>query len=102
MTTAAPALAPRCTSCGKRHSPAVPCWRGRYVHRVMLAVLAEHGDRCVHCGRPGSTSVEHVIPRSYGGLDTLDNCRPAHLLHNLERGTKPMPGFALPTSSRVW
>lgn len=96
------ALAPHCTRCHKRHAVVLPCWRGRYVRRVALAVLAEHGDLCVHCGLPGSNSVEHVIPRSYGGLDTLVNCRPAHLLHNLERGTKPMPGFALPTTSRSW
>ena len=25
----------------------------------------------MHCGRLGSRSVEHVVPRSYGGLDTL-------------------------------
>jgi 5-methylcytosine-specific restriction endonuclease McrA len=72
------------------------------VQRVAAAVLAEHGDTCIHCGRPGARSVEHVIPRSYGGLDTLTNCRPAHLRCNIQRGTKPMPGFALPTSSRRW
>jgi 5-methylcytosine-specific restriction endonuclease McrA len=95
-------LAPRCTRCRHRHVQAVPCWRGRYVRRVLAGVLAEYGDRCVHCGRPGSTSVEHVTPRSYGGLDILDNLRPAHPVCNFRRGTKPMPGFALPTTSRSW
>jgi len=97
-----PALAPRCARCRNRHLVALPCWRGRYVQRIARAVLAEHGDSCVHCGRHGARSVEHVVPRSYGGLDTLTNCRPAHLLCNQERGVRPMPGFALPTSSRVW
>lgn len=95
-------LAPRCGSCHKRHVPELPCWRGRYVQRIAHAVLAEHGERCVHCGQSGARTVEHVIPRSYGGLDSLDNCRPAHLLCNLERGTRPMPGFNLPTTSRRW
>lgn len=94
--------APRCMRCHKRHLTVLPCWQGRYVQRVAAAVRERHGDLCVHCGQAGATSVEHVVPRSYGGLDTLDNCRPAHLLHNLERGTKPMPGFALPTTSRTW
>jgi 5-methylcytosine-specific restriction endonuclease McrA len=97
-----PALAPRCTSCSKRHSPDVPCWRGRYVRRVLAAVLLEYGDTCVHCGLPGSTTVEHVQPRSFGGLDTLTNCRPAHARCNYSRGTRPMPGWALPTSSMEW
>jgi 5-methylcytosine-specific restriction endonuclease McrA len=72
------------------------------VRRVLAAVLEVHGDVCVHCGRPGANSVEHVQPRSFGGLDTLQNCLPAHLQHNLERGTRPMSGWALPTSSRKW
>ena len=102
MTITGLGLAPRCVRCKRPHSPAVPCWGGHYVARVLAAVLAEYGDRCVHCGRHGSRSVEHVIPRSYGGLDTLDNCRPAHLRCNISRGVKPMPGFALPTTSRRW
>lgn len=68
----------------------------------MAGVLAEWGSNCVHCGRPNSTTVEHVVPRSYGGLDTLENCRPACPPCNFRRGTKPMPGFALPTTSRNW
>ena len=96
------ARAPHCWRCHHRHLVVLPCWNGRHVRRVLDAVLATHGDTCVHCGLPGARSVEHVVPRSYCGLDTLDNCRPAHLVCNLSRGTKPMVGFALPTSSRRW
>jgi hypothetical protein len=94
--------APRCARCSHRHVPVVPCWRGRYVTRIAAAVLARWGDLCVHCGQPGARSVEHVRPRSWGGLDTLDNCRPAHLLCNLRRGTLPMTGWEQPTTSRTW
>lgn len=56
-------------------------------------VLATYGDVCVHCGRHGATSPEHVQPRSMGGTDALDNLRPAHLACNISRGTDPMPGW---------
>ena len=85
--------APYCPRCKHRHLSGLRCWRGRYVAAVLALVLAEYGDHCCHCGRPASRSVEHVIPRSVGGTDDLANLRPAHLLCNLQRGTRPMAGY---------
>jgi hypothetical protein len=87
-------LAPLCRRCRRRHLPGLHCWNGRYVARVLAAVLARYGDRCCHCHLPGARSTEHVRPRSRGGTDALDNLRPAHLLCNQERGTAPMAGYA--------
>lgn len=36
------------------------------------AVFARDGGRCVYCGAP-ATSIDHVVPRSRGGLHTWDN-----------------------------
>jgi 5-methylcytosine-specific restriction endonuclease McrA len=35
-------------------------------------VFARDGGRCVYCGAP-ATSVDHVVPRSRGGLHTWEN-----------------------------
>lgn len=91
--------APRCPRCTSRHLATLPCWNGRLVHRVLVVVLETYGDVCVHCRLPGSTSVEHVIPRSRGGDDSLANTRPAHLVCNQERGVRPMGLAQAPTHS---
>ena len=36
------------------------------------AVFARDGGRCAYCGAP-ATSLDHVVPRSRGGLHTWDN-----------------------------
>lgn len=82
-----------CPRCNHRHLPTLPCWAGRYVAQLRALVLATYGDSCVHCGRPGARSVEHLQPRSMGGTDALSNLRPAHLSCNISRGTDPMPGW---------
>lgn len=73
---------------------------------MLAAVLATYGDSCCHCGKPGSGSVEHVVPRARCGTDDLANLRPAHLVCNLKRGTKPMAGYGVreltPVSSTRW
>tara|TARA_Y100001968_G_scaffold322578_1_gene358895 strand:- start:4404 stop:4814 length:411 start_codon:yes stop_codon:yes gene_type:complete len=36
------------------------------------------GKSCIYCGRP-SESIDHIIPRSRGGLSLTENCVPACL-----------------------
>lgn len=61
-------------------------------------VLALYGPNCSICHEPiddtlprtsklGLT-VDHVIPLSKGGLDTIDNMRPAHWVCNVRKGNK--------------
>lgn len=38
-------------------------------------------------------SVDHVIPRSHGGSDDIDNLRPAHMLCNATRGNKSIEEY---------
>ena len=101
-------MAPRCARCKGRHRGGLPCWSNDRAHRALVTALvfAEYGDTCVHCGRRGADSVEHLVPRSHFGDDDLDNLRPAHLLCNQERACKPAPGhpatITTPTTSRRW
>ena len=41
-------------------------------------VLEQHDGICHVCKRPGSDTVDHVIPLAEGGPDTADNLRPIH------------------------
>ena len=62
-------------------------WGGRRAARLREATLDAYGTVCHLCGRDGADSADHLIPRSLGGPDTLDNLRPAHLSCNQRRGT---------------
>lgn len=86
--------APVCPRCSDRHDPVLACWRGRYVAELRYLVLAQYGDVCHLCHRPGSTSPDHLQPRSEWGDDTLANLRPSHRVCNQRRGNSPAPGWA--------
>lgn len=84
-------------------------WGGRRIEGLQAAVFAEHGRVCHLCGRPGSTTIDHLVPRARGGTDDLDNLRPAHQSCNSSRGAMilaewrarhPLPDRAPP--SRAW
>lgn len=68
-----------------------------------LQVIATYGHKCYLCGReidllaprkagiPGweiGLHVDHFIPISKGGSDTLDNVRPTHALCNLQKASR--------------
>ncbi len=55
--------------------------------RIFRRVLARDGLHCAWCGEAGST-LDHVIPVSYGGQAAVDNCVVAcracnHMRHNV-------------------
>tara|TARA_Y100001968_G_scaffold70346_1_gene61476 strand:- start:95 stop:505 length:411 start_codon:yes stop_codon:yes gene_type:complete len=39
------------------------------------------GTSCIYCGKP-SESIDHIVPRSKGGLSVTENCVPACLSCN--------------------
>lgn len=61
-------------------------WAGRRATELTALTLATYGRVCHLCGRPGADSADHLIPRSCGGDDSLDNLRPAHKSCNSTRG----------------
>lgn len=82
-------FAPQCARCTRRHLVDLPCWSGRYAQRVTRIVLHVQGRVCWLCGneqiRRPADSADHVIPRSRGGTDVMENLRPAHRLCNSTR-----------------
>lgn len=62
-------------------------WSGRKATELTRLVL-ETDDMCHICKKPGADSADHIIPRSLGGSDTLDNLAPAHLWCNKKRGNR--------------
>jgi 5-methylcytosine-specific restriction endonuclease McrA len=61
-------------------------WKHQY-EKARKYVLAQ-SNICWLCGMPGATTVDHVIPRSHGGEDNVENLRPAHLRCNSSRGNR--------------
>jgi len=43
---------------------------------------------CQICGRPGADSVDHIVPRAFGGTHGDSNLRAAHFTCNSRRGAK--------------
>lgn len=70
-------------------------WRGRNQAQLRRLVTDVYGWRCSICHtmiNPDATrlrdrlSIDHVLPVSRGGTDTLENLRPAHYGCNAARG----------------
>ncbi|MGP5928896.1 HNH endonuclease [Corynebacterium glyciniphilum] len=61
-------------------------WNGRKATQLTALVLAIKGTICHLCGMPGADTADHIIPRSLGGTDDLDNLMPAHKRCNSSRG----------------
>lgn len=127
-------MALRCVTGGVMSVPGVP--RGPYkgrseysrttatgmgadYRRLRPLVLDRDGFTCRYCGGP-ATTVDHVIPRSKGGQNTLENLVAACKRCNLSKGDRQAPsqrprrapqtgwqgqGRVMPgsgTPSRVW
>lgn len=65
-------------------------WGGRESQRLVALTLATYGTMCHLCRQPGATTADHLVPRSRGGTDSLDNLRPAHLACNSARQDLPL------------
>jgi hypothetical protein len=63
-------------------------WGGRVAQALVRRVLEVYGDTCHLCLEPGSNSADHLVPRSKGGTDAIENLRPAHRRCNYQRGDR--------------
>lgn len=86
-------------------------WGGRRTYRLAALTLSTYGTICHLCATDGADSPDHVIPRSKGGGNGLDNLRPAHLSCNMARGDMdlaewfarhPLPVRPALPASREW
>ncbi len=81
------------------NAPSAEAPANRHV-RKLIRIRRRDGQRCWLCGEhldfrrdengavPGVTA-DHVVPRSHGGPDSIDNLRLAHSKCNNERGNAP-------------
>jgi 5-methylcytosine-specific restriction endonuclease McrA len=78
-------------------------WGGRRAQRITALCLSTYGTRCWLCGKDGADSADHVLPRSRGGSDHIDNLRPAHRRCNSGRGNRlTTKARRRPSSSAAW
>lgn len=69
-------------------------WGGRKAQDYVRLTLDTYGSTCWLCGLPGSTTADHVIPRSKGGaVYDLANLGPAHRNCNEARGNRPAESY---------
>lgn len=63
--------------------------RTRIPTRVRRAVIERDGYICQLCGgeiEPSDVHLDHIVPWSHGGPDTVKNLRVTHSLCNIKRG----------------
>ncbi|MGP9605603.1 HNH endonuclease [Glutamicibacter sp. AOP33-2CA-4] len=76
-------------------------WTSRDAEAYKGAVVTAYGWTCHLCGRvidpelkgKQGLSLDHVVPRSAGGQNTIENLRPAHLSCNSARGDRPIEQY---------
>ena len=57
---------------------------------LRVLVLSRDGFLCHYCGLPAGT-VDHVLPRAQGGMDTADNLVAACMTCNRRKGARTIP-----------
>jgi 5-methylcytosine-specific restriction endonuclease McrA len=60
---------------------------GSYTIEEWEGVCARYGWRCLACGRP-DIEIDHVIPLSRGGMNTIDNLQPLYRTCNARKGAR--------------
>lgn len=56
--------------------------------RLALALIERDGYRCSECGAHQDLTIDHIIPLSRGGDDSLDNLRWLCRSHNSQKGDR--------------
>lgn len=72
--------------------------------KLMELVYANYEPTCYLGGEyipDGERTVEHVIPRSLGGTDDLENLKPACKTHNSSRGNRPIEEWRATNTNEV-
>ena len=68
-------------------------YTGRKVQALRVLVWQTYPPACCHCSKPltfDTMTVEHLLPRSRGGSEAIENLRPACGPCNFGRGNRPM------------
>lgn len=60
---------------------------GTFTDDEWQSILEEYGYRCLACGTSKSITVDHIVPLSQGGSNTIDNIQPLCIKCNMHKGT---------------
>lgn len=87
---------PNLTSRGPRCPACTRAWNQRFgsarergydsTYEANRQFVLSKSKICWLCGESGADTADHVIPRSRGGSNAVENLRPAHLGCNLAAG----------------
>lgn len=61
---------------------------GSYTAEEWKSLVGSYGGKCLRCGSTENITVDHVIPISRGGKNTIDNLQPLCRHCNAVKGTK--------------
>ena len=80
----------------------------KWSKKLSDSVVREYGAICHLCGEQinlqdveNGLSVDHVIPRSKGGTDSLENLRPSHKRCNFRRQDLDMSVWRAQTTDEI-
>jgi len=59
-----------------------------HTHDEWIALCKKYGNRCLCCGKKNKLTLDHVVPLSLGGKDTIDNIQPLCGSCNSKKHTK--------------
>jgi 5-methylcytosine-specific restriction endonuclease McrA len=57
-------------------------------YQEWILILERYNHRCVCCGSKDRITIDHIVPLSVGGTDTIDNIQPLCKSCNSKKGTK--------------
>lgn len=61
---------------------------GTFTNEQWLSLCNKYGNTCLCCAKQKPLTIDHVIPVSKGGANTIDNLQPLCMTCNLRKGTK--------------
>lgn len=70
-------------------------WQSKIRKRYQADIQKRGSLQCALCGElitnPDDVTVDHIIPKSMGGRESVFNFQPAHRKCNTDRGNKHTP-----------
>ena len=67
-----------------------------------VGVLKRDKYICAYCGKPGATTMDHVVPRSRGGRGEWLNAVAAHAACNEKKGSRTPEEAGMPLLWQPW
>lgn len=62
--------------------------KGDFSAQEWIALCEKHNNRCLCCGEKKPLEIDHILPVSKGGANTIDNLQPLCVSCNRSKGTK--------------